>query len=254
MTPVPNPDISVVIPCYNELGNIEPLIAELRGVLDSIGKTYEIIYCDDCSNDGTREKLIELTKTMPFLRVVLHKRNLGESAGQLTGFSVVRGDVVITMDGDLQNDPADIPEMLKRLEHADAICGVRRRRADTVTKKFSSRTANKVRHWMLNDDIHDAGCTYRAIRSEVLQQLPHFRALHRFLPSILKWHGYRVEEMLVNDRKRTSGVSKYGIGNRLWVGIFDLIGMRWYRKRFLPVEKIETVVVPQVEVGIEAGK
>jgi dolichol-phosphate mannosyltransferase len=236
----PPPEITVVVPCYNELDNLVPLIDELRGVLDPLGRTYEILYVDDCSKDGTTDRLISLCKEYACLRVVRHKSNFGESAGELTGFECARGSIIITIDADLQNDPADIPEMLRRLESADAICGVRRKREDSLSKKISSRVANKVRHWLLNDDIHDAGCTYRALRRDALNELPRFRALHRFLPSILKWHGYRVEEMLVNHRPRTKGLSKYGVGNRLWVGIYDIFGMRWYRKRFLPPNRRDT--------------
>lgn len=233
------PVVSVVVPCFNELDNIEPLIGELRSVIEPLGKPFEIIYVDDCSNDGSREKLRELTGTMPFLRLVCHKRNFGESAGELTGFANARGETIVTIDADLQNDPADIPAMLKLLETHDCVAGVRRKREDTGTKRMSSRVANWTRDAMLHDDIHDAGCTFRALRASALRGLPSFRALHRFLPSILKWHGYRVVEMPVNDRPRTRGKSKYGVGNRLWVGIADLFGMRWYRARNLPPDRWE---------------
>lgn len=233
------PEISVILPCYNEVGNIEPLIQELRDALDPLGRSYEIIYVDDCSNDGTTEKLQSLLPTMPFLRTIRHKTNYGESAGNLTGYENARGSIIAVLDADMQNDPADLPEMLRRLENADAICGVRGKRNDSFSKRISSRIANKVRHWLLNDDIHDAGCTYRVIRKDVLKQLPGFKALHRFLPTILKYHGYRVEEIIINHRPRTRGVSKYGIGNRLWVGIQDMFAMRWYRRRFFPPDRIE---------------
>ncbi|MCC5878059.1 MAG: glycosyltransferase family 2 protein [Candidatus Sumerlaeia bacterium] len=226
---------SLVLPCYNEVGNLIPLIEEIREVMEKIGKPFEIIYVDDCSNDGTTEKLRELKGVYPFLRHIRHKRNLGESAGTLTGFENARGDVVITMDADLQNDPRDIPAMLKKLRRVDCVCGVRRTRNDSIGKRLSSRGANFFRNAMLKDNIHDAGCTFRAIRRESLDQLIGFRALHRFLPSILQWHGYRVVEIKINHRPRTSGVSKYGFGNRFWVGIVDIIAMYWYKRRhFIP--------------------
>ncbi|MCX7018028.1 MAG: glycosyltransferase family 2 protein [bacterium] len=234
-----SPEISVIVPCFNEIDNLEPLIAELRAALDPLGRSCEILYIDDHSTDGSYEKLCEMTKTLPILRVVRHSRNYGESAGEKTGFENARGSIIITIDADLQNDPADIPEMLRRLETADAICGVRRIRDDSFSKRISSRIANAVRGGLLNDSIHDAGCTYRALRASALKGLPNFRALHRFIPTIIKWHGYRVEEMLINHRPRTAGKSKYGVGNRLWVGIGDMFAMRWYRRRFFPPCRVE---------------
>ncbi len=229
-------EISVVIPCYNELDNLVPLIDEIYGVLKQIGRSFEILYIDDNSNDGSGEKLDQLAAERDYLRVIHHKTNFGESAGMLTGFANARGKLIYTIDADLQNDPADMPAMLKLLEDEklDCVAGVRRKRADTVVKKISSRTANFVRDMLLHDNIHDAGCTYRIQRTEALKGLPSFKALHRFLPSILQWHGFKVKEILVNDRRRIFGKSKYGIGNRLWVGIYDLFAMRWYHKRFLP--------------------
>ena len=233
-------DITVVAPCYNELDNLEPLIDEIHGVLSKTGRTFEILYVDDNSNDGTSKKLDQLTVERDYLRVVHHNNNYGESAGNLTGFANARGRLVFIIDADLQNDPADMPEMIRMLEaeKLDCVTGVRRKREDNFSKRFSSRTANFVRGSLLHDNIHDAGCTYRVMRAEVLIGLPSFKALHRFLPSILQWHGYKVKEMLVNDRRRKFGLSKYGIGNRLWVGIYDMFAMRWYRKRFLPPYRV----------------
>jgi dolichol-phosphate mannosyltransferase len=233
-----NPVISVVLPCFNEVDNLDPLIAELRSVLDGVGRPYEIIYVDDCSTDGTTEKLTGLCATLPFLRALRHRANFGESAGTLTGFEAARGDTIITMDADLQNDPADIPMLLGVLQNADCVAGVRATRNDSLSKRISSRTANFVRRLMLNDGIHDAGCTFRAYRRDCLRQLIGFRALHRFLPTILKIHGFRVVEAKINHRPRTRGVSKYGIGNRLWVGIQDMKAMRWYKRRFIPPDRV----------------
>lgn len=232
----PSVEITVVAPCYNELDNLEPLIDEIHGVLTKLGRSFEILYVDDNSNDGTSDKLDALVAERGYLRVVHHNSNYGESAGNLTGFANARGKLVFTIDADLQNDPADMPEMIRVLEEEklDCVTGVRRKREDNFAKKFSSRTANFVRGTLLNDNIHDAGCTFRVMRAECLRGLPAFKALHRFLPSILQWHGYKIQEMLINDRRRVAGVSKYGIGNRLWVGIYDMFAMRWYRRRFLP--------------------
>lgn len=229
--------ISVVLACYNEVENLEPMCSELRAALGPTGLSYEIIFVDDGSSDGTADKLWELAGKDPLVRPVLHRRNYGQSSALCSGFARARGDLVITLDSDLQNDPADIPRMISVLEseHADAVCGVRKKRMDSWTKRASSKIANRVRGLILSDGIHDAGCAFRVMRREALQQLPCFRALHRFIPSILQWHGYRVVETPVNHRPRVLGVSKYGVGNRLFVGIADLIGMLWYRRRlFVP--------------------
>jgi glycosyltransferase involved in cell wall biosynthesis len=227
-------DISVVVPCFNEEDNIELLLNELEQALRPTGKSFEIIYVDDCSTDSSLARLQDAAKSRPYLRVLAHKQNLGESAAILSGYEAARGQIVFSMDADLQNDPADIPRFLKALEQADAVCGVRRKRQDSWSKRISSRIANKVRAALLKDDIHDAGCTYRAIRREALVQLIGFRGLHRFIPTILRYHGFKVVEIPVNHRPRTRGYSKYGVGNRLWVGILDIIGMMWYRKRHFP--------------------
>jgi glycosyltransferase involved in cell wall biosynthesis len=199
-----------------------------------------VIYIDDCSTDGTTEKLRQLVKLHPFLRHVLHKRNMGESAGTLTGIEAARGSLIVTMDADLQNDPADIPKMLKlmRRRRADAVCGVRGTRNDSLGKRLSSRAANAIRGWLLDDGIHDAGCTFRILRKSALRQLVAFKATHRFLPTMMKWHGYKVIEMTINHRPRTRGVSKYGFGNRFWVGILDILGMAWYRRRLISPDRV----------------
>ena len=147
------------------------------------------------------------------------------------------------MDADQQNDPADIPELLKNLgSYIAAVCGVRRKRMDTIVKKISSRTANAFRNFVTGDRISDAGCTYRAIRRNALWQIQVFNGMHRFLPTLLRMQGYRVVEILVNDRPRTRGVSKYGIGNRMWRGILDCFAMRWFKKRSVRGDRVENEV------------
>lgn len=230
------PEISVVLPGFNERENIVTLVQQLKAALDFTGRSYEIIWVDDGSTDGSREVLLRTAAENISFQPIFHISNYGQSAALLTGFQVARGRLVVTMDSDLQNDPADLPAMIDRLEQdgVDAVCGIRRKRQDSRMKKISSRVANSVRHLALHDNITDAGCTMRVVRREALQQLPAFRALHRFLPTILQIHGYRISEMAVNHRARGAGVSKYGVGNRLWVGIFDIMGMSWYRRRYLP--------------------
>lgn len=235
----PDPEISAILPGYNEAENISSMIAQVSAAIESMGKSYEIIYVDDGSSDGSRAALEEAKKIYPMLRIFFHKSNFGQSAAILTGIENARGEIVVTMDSDLQNDPADIPGMIDLMnrENADAVCGVRQKRQDSQLKLFSSRIANRARHLALNDGITDAGCALRVMRRRALSQLPAFRALHRFLPTIMMIHGYKVIEMPIRHHARAAGVSKYGVGNRLWVGIQDIFGLRWYRRRYLPTER-----------------
>ncbi|OGV48786.1 MAG: hypothetical protein A2X49_13750 [Lentisphaerae bacterium GWF2_52_8] len=226
--------ISVVIPVFNEEDNLEPLMLELQPVLDKTGRSYEVICVNDCSTDQSLEVLRRLQSSRPWLRIIRHTVNSGESAGQATGFAHARGEIIVTMDADQQNDPADIPSLLEALkEDVAGVCGVRRKRRDTIVKKISSRLANAFRNTITGDRISDAGCTYRALRRSALWQLAAFNGMHRFLPTLLRLQGYKVLEILVNDRPRTRGYSKYGIGNRMWRGIVDCFAMRWFRKRSL---------------------
>lgn len=231
--------ISVVIPVFNEEDNLEPLLAELEPVLDKLGKRYEVIFVDDKSTDRSFAVLQELKQTRPFLRIIRHLINSGESAGQATGFAFANGEIIITMDADQQNDPADIPLLVDALkDEVAAVCGVRRKRMDTIVKRISSRTANAFRNVITGDRISDAGCTYRAIRRSTLWQIQVFNGMHRFLPTLLRLQGYQVVEIPVNDRPRTLGYSKYGIGNRMWRGILDCFAMRWLKKRALRGDRV----------------
>jgi len=225
-------DLSVVIPFYNEEDNLEPLVTELEAVLQSTGRTFEIICIDDCSTDTSLAVVKRMQATRPFLRVVRHRLNSGESIGQATGFHLARGAVVITMDADQQHDPADIPAFLTALSpEVAAVCGIRKNREDNWVRRVSSRIANRFRNAVTGDRISDAGCTFRAIRRPALREVPVFNGLHRFLPSILRYQGYQVVEIPVHHRPRTRGQAKYGIGNRLWRGLRDCLAMRWYRDR-----------------------
>lgn len=235
-----DPEISVVLPGFNEADNIDAMLAQVQSVLDKLGRRGEIIYVDDGSTDNSRAKLISAQERFANLRAYYHRTNFGQSAAILSGIREARGQLIITLDSDLQNDPVDIPAMIEMLEreNADAVCGVRQKRQDNRIKLLSSRIANRVRHWALKDNITDAGCSMRVMRRSALEQLPAFRALHRFLPTILGIHGYKVIEMPIHHRARQAGVSKYGVGNRLWVGILDILGLRWYRRRFLPPNRL----------------
>ncbi len=233
------PEISVVIPIFNEEDNLKPLLDELAPVLDSTGKPYEVLCINDCSTDNSLTIMKELKQERPWLRIINHDINSGESAGQATGFKKAKGEIIITMDGDQQNDPADIPAMLELLkDDVVAVCGVRRKREDTIVKRISSRTANAFRNTITGDRIVDAGCTFRALRKYALHEVPAFNGMHRFLPTILRYQGYKAVEILVNDRRRVRGYSKYGVNNRVWRGIRDCFAMRWWKARCLPGARI----------------
>jgi uncharacterized membrane protein YdjX (TVP38/TMEM64 family) len=232
-------DISVVIPVFNEEDNLETLANELEPVLKKLGRSYEVIFVNDCSTDSSPQILEAMSKARPGFRYISHRINCGESAAQASGFSVAKGEIIITMDADGQNDPADIPNLLAQLtDEMDCVCGVRRKRIDSWLKRVSSRTANRWRAGILGDSISDAGCTYRVIRRRAVREVLVFNGMHRFLPTMLRMQGFKVTELLINHRARMAGVSKYGLNNRLWRGIRDIFAMRWYAKRVLPGRRL----------------
>jgi len=240
MTRSENPgqlEISVIVPCYNEEDNIEPLVRELTGVLRPLQKAFEIVYVDDGSTDKTAARVEEMKSAIPELKLVKHLRNFGSSAAFMSGFESSTGRILVTLDGDLQNDPGDIPLLLKELERCDMVCGIRVKRRDNIVRRISSVVANKIRDLVLKDGIKDSGCAFRAFKRDVLVNLIMFKGLHRFLPALCQIHGFQVRQIPVNHRPRLKGVAKYGISNRLFVGIHDLLAIRWYRKRHFPPKR-----------------
>lgn len=228
------PDISVVLPVFNEEGNLVPLIEEIESILRPLNRTFEILAVDDRSTDGSLAVLREAKKTRPGLRILRHAINQGQSAAFATGFHGAKGEIVVTLDADGQNDPHDLPRMLEALRPEVAmVCGIRQKRQDSWVKLASSRIANKFRSSLLGDNVSDAGCCFRVIRRNALREVPSFNGMHRFLASILRFQGFNVVEVPVNHRARTRGVSKYGVGNRLWRGLRDTMAMRWFKKRCL---------------------
>ena len=224
--------ISIVIPVYNEEANVGTLVEELEAALNPIGRPYELILVDDASKDASLATMQGLQAAHPALRVLSHRINSGQSAAVASGFHAARGDIVITLDADLQNPPADIPLLLAAMTpEVSCVNGVRARRQDNWVRKLSSRLANGFRNWITGDTIKDAGCGFRAMRRAALGEVPVFNGMHRFLPTLLRAQGYTVVEVPVSHRPRTRGVSKYGIGNRLWRGIRDCFAIRWYRAR-----------------------
>jgi glycosyltransferase involved in cell wall biosynthesis len=237
------PEISLVIPVYNEEENLPVLAAEIREALGPLGRPYEVVFVDDGSTDGSPEVLRRLAREDRRVRIVRQGRNAGQSAALDAGFRFARGDVVVTLDADLQNDPADIPRLLEKLDGFDVVAGVRARRQDDWVRRASSRIANRVRNRVTHESITDVGCTLKAFRAEYLRRIPMFTGMHRFLPTLLKMEGARVVEIPVNHRPRLHGQPKYGIGNRLWRALADLFAVRWMQKRWIDrriSEEIET--------------
>ena len=223
-----SPAVSVIVPLYNEEANLSILQEELRGALSSLD--YEIIFVDDGSVDGTAERI----ETAPNARLIRFERNAGQSAAIYAGLTAARGATLVIIDGDLQNDPTDIPRLLAEIgQGADLVCGYRVNRRDTLTKRLTSRIANAVRSRYTKDGVRDTGCTLKAMRRECVIALLPFKGMHRFIPALVKSAGYRLVEIPVNHRPRRFGESKYGLGNRALRATIDMFGVRWLLSRRL---------------------
>ncbi len=221
-----DPAVSIVIPLYNEEGNVGPLQKELHNVLE--GLDYEVLFVDDGSVDETAARIEE----HPRVRLIRFTRNAGQSAALYTGLHEARGGIIAMLDGDLQNNPSDILRLLAAVgEEADLVCSYRENRQDTWVKKISSRIANFVRSRFTGDGVRDTGCTLKAMRRECISALIPFYGMHRFIPALVKGAGYRVVEIPVQHRPRISGVSKYGLGNRALKATIDMFGVRWLVSR-----------------------
>ncbi len=227
------PELSIVVPAYNEIENLEPLLAELRAAITTTGRTAEIVLVDDASTDGGDAWIADRARRDPTVRAILLAERCGQSAALAAGLAHARGAVIVTMDADLQNDPADLPRVLAALENADVVSGVRVGRQDSWVRLVSSRIANGVRRATLGDPVTDIGCSFKAYRREALEQLPMFVGVHRFLPALCVFRGARFTEVPLSHRPRRHGVSKYGVSNRLWRGLHDLVGVSWLKVRLL---------------------
>ncbi|WP_315738053.1 MULTISPECIES: glycosyltransferase family 2 protein [unclassified Bradyrhizobium] len=229
--------VSIVVPVRNEAGNITPLISEIATALDGLWP-YEIIYVNDGSTDETAQRLTEEMALRPNLRVLRHETSSGQSAAVRSGIRAAHGAVVATLDGDGQNNPAFLPELIAALEkggaHVGLVAGQRVGRKDTGFKKLQSRLANKIRNAVLHDGTRDTGCGLKAVRRDVFLMMPYFDGLHRFLPALVRREGYDIAYVDVIDRPRHSGVSNYGFFDRLWIGIMDLAGVWWLIRRKKP--------------------
>jgi glycosyltransferase involved in cell wall biosynthesis len=222
------PAVSVVVPLFNEEENVPILQAELTAAL--AGLEYEIIFVDDGSTDATVARVAESSR----VRVLRFAKNAGQSAAMYAGLHAAKGATAVLLDGDLQNDPADIPKLLAEIERgADLVCGYRAVRKDTTVKRLTSRIANSVRSRFTKDGVRDTGCTLKAMRRECVEALVPFKGMHRFIPALVKGAGYSLVEVPVNHRPRKYGLSKYGLGNRAVRATVDMFGVRWLLSRQL---------------------
>lgn len=242
---VPHPDLSVVVPVKDEVDNAVPLLMEICTALR--GKTsFEVLFVDDASKDGTAAALLAARAQAPELRVLKHGKNSGQSRAVRTGVIAAKGRLIATLDGDGQNDPADIPKLLEvwaREEGRDGrlglVAGQRMKRQDSWIKRISSRVGNGVRQWLLNDGTRDTGCGLKLFAREAFLSLPYFDHIHRFMPAMMLREGYRISHADVHHRPRSHGTSKYGTLDRLLVSLSDLVGVRWLLRRSRRPESVE---------------
>jgi dolichol-phosphate mannosyltransferase len=227
-------EIAIIVPVFNEAENVAPLVEELARVFAGERRSWEIVLVDDCSTDATWARIQEVQGREPRLRGLRHRRNQGQSAAVWTGLTGTAAERLCTLDGDLQNDPEELPRMLALLEgDVDFVCGHRVQRQDSWVRKISSRVARAARKAVLRYDFADTGCALRAFKRSALAGVFPFNGLHRFLPILVAGNGSRCREVPVKHRARVAGVSKYGVWNRLGRGIFDLVGVAWYQRRRL---------------------
>jgi dolichol-phosphate mannosyltransferase len=230
-------ELSIVVPVHNEEANVEPLVQEIAGMLAGAGLAAEMIFVDDGSEDQTLRELARLQAGFPALRVFRHRVCCGQSMALHTGISRARGEIIATLDGDGQNDPADIPRLVGHWKQQAAegqevlVAGFRKHRQDTGWRRFSSRLANAVRGFLLKDQTPDSGCGLKVFSRTLFLKMPCFDHMHRFLPALARRAGAGILSVEVNHRPRVHGYSKYGTWQRLWVGIWDLLGVFWLQHR-----------------------
>lgn len=225
--------LSVVVPIYNERDNLHPLTAQTLKALSGQVPSFEIIYVDDGSTDGSGPLLDQLARDHAEVRVFHFDRNYGQTSAFDAGFRQAAGELIATLDGDLQFDPADILTLLPLTERYDLVCGWRRDRHDTLVKRLSSRLANFIRITVTRDGVHDTGCSLKVFRKTVVERIPLFEGMHRFFPALARMHGFTLTEVPVRHYPRAHGQSKYGIGNRLFKSLYDLVAVGWMQKRRL---------------------
>jgi glycosyltransferase involved in cell wall biosynthesis len=241
MNDLATPFLSLIIPCYNEQENVPTLLQRVEDSLNKIGKPFEVIIVDDGSTDATPKMLDDEMATRPWLRVIRMAKNGGQSAAFEAGFDAARGEILATIDADLQNDPEEIPRLLPLLEEkkVDMITGWRRDRQDTPFRRWQSRQANRIRNWITQETVQDSASSLKIYRAGAIKGIKLFRGAHRYFPTLVKMRGGTVYETPVKHSQRFAGTAKYGFRNRAFVGIADLFGVRWMKKRYLKYEASE---------------
>jgi dolichol-phosphate mannosyltransferase len=240
------PAYSVVIPFYNEEENVGPLLSELEAALSALGASYEVLLIDDGSADATHERLSRIASAWPQCRVFRFRRNQGQAAALYFGMRLARAPVIITLDGDGQNLPADIPRLLARLDEADLVAGVRTDRRDSAARRAASRIANAVRARLLHDGVADTGCGLKVVRREVVAEFIPIATLYSFMPALAVAAGFRVVEQPVGHRRRLGGDSKYGLRRFLWRPALDMLGVWWFtRRRSRSLQELRALAEPR---------
>lgn len=233
--------VSLIIPVYNEEENLQDLYREVSRAMANQAWQWELVFVDDGSSDGGLDIIRHLAEGDERVRYVAFARNCGQTAAFSAGFRFAAGDVLVTMDADLQNDPADIPALLDvYAQGADMVIGWRAKRQDSFVKRLASRFANWVRNAISHETVRDTGCSLKAMRADMARTIPMFKGMHRFLPTLMKLEGAVVAEVRVNHRPRCKGVSKYGIWDRAWSAAYDLLAVRWMQKRHIAFRVAET--------------
>ena len=239
--------LSVVAPCHNEAGNLIPFVDAIRAALDPLPLTYEIVLTDDRSTDNSWEILQSLGAKDPRIRAVRLAKNSGQSAAIWAAIKAAQGRYIATLDADLQNDPADLPQFLQAVQHTDCVCGNRkanRAKGDSLIRQLSSKIANGIRNWMTKETVTDSACGYRMFRRECADNLKFFKGMHRFMPTLFKIEGYTITEIPVRHHARHSGASHYGVWNRAGAALYDLFAVRWMQKRMFRFNVAERINFP----------
>lgn len=238
------PELSFVVPCHNEQDNLRPLVEAIVRAADGVKLSFEIVLTDDFSTDNTWSVLRQMAAADGRIRGLRFAYNCGQSAAMFAGMRAAHGKYIVTLDADLQNDPKDLPRFIEGLKQFDCVCGTRveaRSQGDNFIRIISSRIANWVRNKLSGETISDAGCCFRAFKRECVDNLKFFKGMHRFLPTLFKIEGYTVGEVAIGHNPRTAGVSHYGVWNRLFASFYDLLAVRWMKKRMFRYKVGETL-------------
>lgn len=239
LSPAMSRELAIIVPVYDEADNILPLAREVGEAMKNVQMDWELVLVDDASKDTTWQRIQELRKSNPRVRGIRHRKNAGQSAALWTGILNSDTALIATLDGDLQNDPADLPKLIAEIKNYDFVCGVRTKRKDTWVRRVSSKIARWARKSALGVDFADTGCAFRVFKRTTLEGLFGFNGLHRFLPVLVHGGGHSTKEIPINHRNRVAGVSKYGVFNRLGRGIYDLIAVGWYQRRRVHRQEVD---------------